>query len=151
MPSSEKLFFQDEFIEFYYSKSAKVRCDGNNYSILYEDIKAEIRFNLKEYSNIDRDIYRFESIIDVHKKKGAKIDVNLINDKLNLMYGIICFLNGNKIASPCEFYITDSTNYFIQGGILFETFVSQEIQIEKEIMLNEILDFINSINWNQSN
>ncbi len=97
--------------------------------------------------SVDSTITIFRNKITVHEKQGAYINANIIEDSESGMYGILCYLEGNKIATSSQFFITDSTNYFVSGGLEFNTSINPEIEIQNNIMKQEILKFINSFKW----
>lgn len=56
--------------------------------------------------------------VDEHKVKAIAIrDTNFINES-NSAYGTFFELQGN-VASPFQFYLTDSTNHFMSGVVYF--------------------------------
>ena len=118
-----------------------------NLSFAYISGNSEIIFLVKEIIDLDIDIYNFENRITVHEKQGAHINANIIEDSESEMYGVLCYLEGNKIATSSQFFITDSTNYFVSGGLEFNTSINPEIEIQNNIMKQEILKFINSFKW----
>ena len=45
------------------------------------------------------EIYNFENSISVHEKKGAYINANIVEDTSESIYGVLCYLEGNNIAT----------------------------------------------------
>ena len=97
--------------------------------------------------DLDLDVYNFENKITIHEKQGADINVNIIEDSESEMYGVLCYLEGNKIATSSQFFITDSTSYFVSGGLEFNTSINSEIEVQNNIMKQEVLKFIDSFTW----
>ena len=147
LPSEETSIYVDDIVEFSYSNDAVVEKNDNIYSIKYPLYNSEIILLVKEIIDLDIDIYNFENRITVHEKQGAHINANIIEDSESEMYGVLCYLEGNKIATSSQFFITDSTNYFVSGGLEFNTSINPEIEIQNNIMKQEILKFINSFKW----
>ena len=147
LPSEVTSVFEDDIIIFSYSNSAVVEKKDNIYSIKYPSYNAEIGFFVKEMVDLDIEIYNFEKEITVHEKQGAYINANIIEDSESEMYGVLCYLEGNKIATSSQFFITDSTNYFVSGGLEFNTSINPEIEVQNNIMKQEVLKFINSFKW----
>ena len=147
LPSEVTSVFEDDIIIFSYSNSAVVEKNDNIYSIKYPLYNSEIRFFVKEIIDLDLEIYNFENEITVHEKQGAYINANIIEDSESEMYGVLCYLEGNKIATSSQFFITDSTNFFVSGGLEFNTSINPEIEVQNNIMKQEVLKFINSFKW----
>ena len=57
----------------------------------------------------------------MHENKGAYINANIIKDTSASVYGVLCYLEGNNIATSSQFFITDSIRYFIRGGLEFNS------------------------------
>ena len=147
LPSQVNSIFEDDIITFSYSNSAVLEKDDNVYKIKYDSYNSDIVFSVKEIIDLDLDVYNFENEITVHEKQGADINVNIIEDSESKMYGVLCYLEGNKIATSSQFFITDSTNYFVRGGLEFDTSINPEIEVQNNIMKQEVLKFINSFKW----
>tara|TARA_Y100001968_G_C19288806_1_gene683133 strand:+ start:69 stop:644 length:576 start_codon:yes stop_codon:yes gene_type:complete len=139
--------FEDDLVRFHYSNSACLEKKDNVYSIKYPLYESEIIFFVKEITDLDLHIYNFQNKIIIHEKQGAYVNVDIIEDLESEVYGILCYLEGNKIATSSEFFITDSTNYFISGGLKFHTSINPEIEIQNNIMKEEVVKLINSFNW----
>ena len=147
LPSQVTFVFEDDIIRFSYSNSAVLEKDDNVYKIKYDSYNSDIVFSVKEIIDLDLDVYNFENKITVHEKQGADINVNIIEDLESEMYGVLCYLEGNKIATSSQFFITDSTNYFVSGGLEFNTSINSEIEVQNNIMKQEVLKFIDSFKW----
>jgi gliding motility-associated lipoprotein GldH len=147
LPSEETSIYVDDIIRFSYSNSAVLEKDDNVYKIKYDSYNSDIIFSVKEIIDLDLDVYNFENKITVHEKQGADINVNIIEDSESEMYGVLCYLEGNKIATSSQFFITDSTNYFVSGGLEFNTSINSDIEVQNNIMKQEVLKFINLFKW----
>ncbi|NRA12167.1 MAG: hypothetical protein HRT57_09460 [Crocinitomicaceae bacterium] len=56
--------------------------------------------------------------IDQHKGKAIDIDDQLVIREKDNVYGILFQLEGD-VATPFQFYLTDSTDRFVYGEVLF--------------------------------
>lgn len=52
-------------------------------------------------------------------KATAMSDEIFIEDKKNV-YGLLFHIQGREVASPLQFYLTDSTTHFLRGALYFE-------------------------------
>jgi len=147
LPSEVTSIFENDIITFCYSNSAVVEKNNNTYRIKYTLYNSEIIFEVTETIDLDLEIYHFQNEIMVHEKQGAYINANIIEDSESAMYGLLCYLEGNKIATSSQFFITDSTKYLVRGGLEFNTSINPEIEVQNNIMKKEVLKFINSFKW----
>ena len=147
LPLSSTSVYKTDIFIFEYSNSAIIHPSGNNMEIRYPNYNSSIVFNVKNLIDLDVDIYNFENSISVHEKQGAYVNANIIKDSLSDMYGVLCFLEGNNIATSSQFFFTDSINHFVSGGLEFNRSVNNEIEVQNTIMKLEVLNFINSFKW----
>ncbi len=72
-----------------------------------------VRGNLAEYLN---DNHLMMSKL-IPKSTGIKEDE--VIDDINRVYGTIYNVEGSGVASPCQFYLTDSVRHFLRGALYF--------------------------------
>jgi gliding motility-associated lipoprotein GldD len=73
-----------------------------------------VRGNFKQYAEDARNLaYK-------HTIKAEAISEQFYNDPERQVYGILYDLQGN-VASPVQFYLTDSTRHFLRGSLYFQT------------------------------
>lgn len=70
--------------------------------------------NLGDYMDDTR------QLVMKHIPKASSINDSLLYDPANKKYGLIYHIEGMGAASPCQFFITDSTNHFVRGALYFE-------------------------------
>ena len=147
LPLSSTSTYKTDVFVFEYSNSAIVHSIGKNMEIRFPTYNASIVLNVKNLIDLDVDIYNFENSIGVHEKQGAYIDANIIKDTSQNIYGVLCYLQGNNIATSSQFFFTDSINYFVSGSLGYNRVVNKEIEMQTAIMNVEVLNFINSFKW----
>ena len=69
--------------------------------------------NLSEYLE---DSY---NMMTKHISRATGIKDSLIINPERNVYGLVYFLDGKGVASPLQFYLTDSTNHFMRGSLYF--------------------------------
>ena len=147
LPSDVTSVFEDDIIIFSYSNSAVVEKKDNIYSIKYPSYNAEIVFSVALTSDFQRNQFFFQNQVNQHRTFGAIVDSSFLElpelDKYVCDYD----LYGSNIATSSMFYITDMSNYFVSGGLEFNTSINPEIEVQNNIMKQEILKFINSFKW----
>ena len=85
-------------------------------------------FNARIYLSYNRIDSNFNQMIDdAHELAFKHISVaNDIQQKIimypeNNVYGLFYIIKGAKVASPINFYITDSTTHFMRGALYFNS------------------------------
>ena len=147
LPDSKTSSFEDKKISFRYSNSSYVTVKNNSYKIIYPNYFSDIYFKVKSSTDLDLELYNFENSISVHEKQGSNINANIISDENHNIFGVLCFLDGVNIATSSQFFLTDSADNFITGGLNFNRSISSEIEVQNIIMKQEILKFIESLYW----
>ena len=93
------------------------------------------------------EILHFEREIQVHENQGAYIDVNIIENDHDNIYGLLCYLDGYSIATSSQFFLTDSNNFFVSGGIELNSPLSNDFIPQNKLMKEEIKEIIESFRW----
>ncbi len=70
--------------------------------------------NLAEYLEDSR------QFVMKHIPKASAINDSLILDRDKNLYGLVYQIEGMGAASPCQFFITDSTTHFVRGALYFD-------------------------------
>jgi len=70
--------------------------------------------NLAEYLEDSR------QFVMKHIPKASAINDSLILDRERKLYGLVYQIEGMGAASPCQFFVTDSTEHFVRGALYFD-------------------------------
>lgn len=70
-----------------------------------------------------------------HIPKATSMKDEVIIDERSNVYGILFHIKGRDVASPLQFYITDSTTHFLRGALYFEVTPNND-------SLAPVIDFI---------
>ncbi len=96
--------------------------DSNWVNIEYSPYKATLFIT---YHDMDTTLASYiEDCHDLaykHTPKATNIIPEPIVRSENKVYGLMYFIEGNEAASPLNFYLTDSVNYFLRGALYFNT------------------------------
>lgn len=114
--------------------------DYPNYGVVE---KAEERFDNKNWFNINYPDYGCKLYLSFVGLSSKNTLSNLVNDSYNLtkehdkfssgvieraysnqeakVYGYVFEIKGTKVVSPYQFYITDSSRYFVRGALYIES------------------------------
>ena len=118
----------------------------------YKDIKIDIVLsdveleNLSSFEESRRNFYMF---LEPHRKKSNQISMKEFTSVDNKRFAKVFEMRG-PIASPLQFYVTDSTNNFLFGSMNV-TEKSDYDSIYPSIMYvkNDIFSIIESVNWEE--
>ncbi len=100
-----------------------------------------IEGNLREYLEESRDL-AFE-----HQAIASKISPGLVNMPEKSVYGLTYDLGG-KVASPFQFYLTDSVNHFLRGSLYFNSRPNPDsLQPSLDYIRADMQEFTKTFEW----
>ena len=152
LDSKRVLHLDENKFSISHSKSGKINYAQKEdeisiFNIEYKDYDIDISFKFRTVSNITLEILHFEREMEVHENQGAYIDVNIIENDHDNIYGLLCYLDGYSIATSSQFFLTDSNNFFVSGGIELNSPLSNDFIPQNKIMKEEIKKIIESFRW----
>jgi gliding motility-associated lipoprotein GldD len=90
------------------------------FNLSYPRFDAKIYLTYKEVDqNLRGYIEESRALTYEHQIKANRISEVKIDDQSRSVYGLVYDLGG-AVASPVQFYLTDSTNHFLRGSLYFE-------------------------------
>jgi gliding motility-associated lipoprotein GldD len=85
--------------------------------------------------------------VDEHKLKASAIEDFRILESSKKVYGTFFELQGN-VASPFQFYLTDSTSRFVSGVIYFNSRPNYDsLKPSLDYLKKDLLQLIHSFQW----
>jgi gliding motility-associated lipoprotein GldD len=60
-------------------------------------------------------------LLEQHYKVASGIEEQGYEDPEHKVYGTVYYLKGRKVASTCQFWLTDSTHHFLRGALFLNT------------------------------
>lgn len=121
------MFDSDCPYKFEHSKISEIIRDPENtgnkcwVNIYYPDLDGNVHISYKQINgNLDKFIEDTRTLAYKHTVKAESIREQLYESEENNVYGLLYELKGN-VASPMQFYLTDSSNHFIRGSLYFNT------------------------------
>lgn len=75
------------------------------------------------------------TMISKHIEKATGIRDSVVVNPDRNVYGLVYFLEGDDVASPLQFYLTDSTEHFMRGSLYFNIRPNND-------SLRPVIDFI---------
>lgn len=86
--------------------------------------------------------------VDEHKLKATAIEDQKILHPQNRVYGTFFELQGD-VASPYQFYLTDSTSKFVSGVVYFNSRPNYDsLKPTLDYLKVDLLKMVNSFKWN---
>ena len=140
-------------IDFYYNLSAADInvTNSKQFSLNYPKMNLIVDMSLNKITkreDLENNFRDFSLKLETHTKKSNGIFIREYEDLNNRVYAKIFELRGD-VASPIQFYLTDSTSNFINGSLNLK-FKSKYDSIFPTIQYvkNDILVLVESLNWN---
>lgn len=106
--------------------------------ISYKTVKG----NLNEYLEDAR------TFVVKHIPKAEAIDDTLIYRPADRVFGLIYYIRGSQAASPCQFFVTDSTSRFLRGALYFNVEPNNDsLAPVLDFIEQDIRHLINTFRW----
>jgi gliding motility-associated lipoprotein GldD len=111
---------------FEYPSYAKILFDNRPTSepywinIDYPKFKGRIHISYKPvHGNLVEYLEDARTFVLKHIPKADAIDDSLIYRPQDHVYGLIYYIGGTGAASPCQFFVTDSSSHFLRAALYF--------------------------------
>ena len=138
---------------FYYNSNYTYidQIGSDQFLLDYKDLNLSLNlsfYSIKTKLDLEKKSRDFSLILDTHIKKSNGIVLREYDNDVNRMFGKLYEMKGD-VASPIQFYLTDSVSNFISGSVNLK-FKSNYDSIYPSIQYvkNDILVLFESINWN---
>jgi gliding motility-associated lipoprotein GldD len=111
------------------------------HGIIYISYKP-VRGNLVEYLEDTR------TFVMKHIPKADAIGDSLIHRPDAKVFGLMYDIEGTGAASPCQFFVTDSTTHFLRGALYFDTSPNNDsLAPVISFIRQDIVHLLQTINW----
>ncbi|MCK9398602.1 MAG: gliding motility lipoprotein GldD [Bacteroidales bacterium] len=101
-----------------------------------------VRNNLTEYLEDSR------TFVVKHIPKADAIDDSLIYRPEDKVFGLVYYIEGSQAASPCQFFLTDSSANFLRGALYFNVSPNNDSLAPVLAFIEEdIRHLVNSFYW----
>lgn len=118
----------------------------------YKEIKISIVLSdveLENLSSFEESIQNFYMFLEPHRKKSNQISIKEFTSADNNRFAKVFEMRG-PVASPLQFYVTDSTNHFLFGSMnIMEKSDYDSIYPSIMYVKNDIFSIIESVNWEE--
>ncbi len=98
------------------------------FDLSVSDLKADLHcsyFPLDSRDGLDRLVHDAFRMTNEHNVKANYIEETLIENKDHNVYGLLFSVDG-PVASPIQFYLTDSTNHFFRASLYLNSKVNPD-------------------------
>ncbi len=109
------------------------------FNLSYPGFDARVHFTYREVDENLRELIEESRLLTYeHQVKATRINEQAFSDVEDSVYGLMYTLGGD-VASPLQFYLTDSTNHFLRGALYFNARPNPDsiapvlIQIENDL------------------
>ena len=104
------------------------------------------------YKNVDGNLSQYVEdsyhMITKHINKATGIRDSVIINKEHDVYGLVYFLDGEDVASPLQFYLTDSTSHFLRGSLYFNVYPNNDsLQPVINFITDDVRCLIQTLIW----
>lgn len=83
-----------------------------------------------------------------HMSKATGIRDSIVVNRDKNVFGLVSFLDGEDVASPLQFYLTDSTEHFLRGSLYFNTYPNNDsLQPVIDFITDDVRHLINTMEW----
>ena len=143
----------DTPFNFYYNSNSTHLNQIDSEILLFDYNDLNLSFKLSYYNinskyDLEKKSRDFSLILDTHTKKSNGVILGEYDNNNRRIFGKLYEIKGD-VASPIQFYLTDSLSNFISGSVNLK-FKSNYDSIFPSIQYvkNDIIVLFESINWN---
>ena len=118
-------------------------------NIEYPNHKGTIHISYKTIEdNLDKYLEDSYSMMIKHISRAVGIRDSVVINRDRKVYGLVYFLEGEGVASPLQFYLTDSVNHFMRGSLYFNVRTNNDsLAPVIDFITDDIRHLIETIEW----
>ncbi len=123
--------------------------EKNWINIEMPDFKSSIHFTHKPINgNLGEYLEDIHTMLTKHLQKANGIRDSLIVNDEHHVYGMFIEMDGKAVATPIQFYLTDSTDNFVRGALYFNFKPNNDsLQPVINYIKEDINHIINTFEW----
>ena len=104
------------------------------------------------YKNVDNNIEKYLEdsyyMMTKHISRAMEIRDSVVANPERKVYGLVYFLEGEGVASPLQFYLTDSVNHFLRGSLYFNVKTNNDsLAPVIDFITDDIRHLIETVKW----
>jgi gliding motility-associated lipoprotein GldD len=118
-------------------------------NIEFPDFDGNLHLSYKAIdNNLSVYVEDARNLLMQHMPKASGISDSLVVVPERNIYGVVNQLSGKGVASPLQFYLTDSTNHFIRAALYFNIRPNNDSMAPViEFIKQDIRHLINTLEW----
>lgn len=120
-------------------------------NVTYPDLNASFRFTCFKVKNADslRNLMVSEDrMVKFHYKKADDVQYSVIKDTEAHLWGQTYEIYGKQVATPFQFWITDSVNRFVRATLYFDIAPNNDsLQPVIDYLKEDAMHLINTFAW----
>lgn len=120
-------------------------------NITYPDLGATFRFTCLSVKNADslrKLMISEDKMVKFHYQKADDVQYSVINDPAAHLWGQTYEIFGKEVATPFQFWLTDSVNRFVRATLYFDcTPNNDSLQPVIQYLKEDALHLINTFAW----
>ena len=120
-------------------------------TVSYPDLKASLRFTCFDVKNADslRNLMISEdTMVKFHYQKADDVQYSVIQDPESNLWGQTYEILGKEVATPFQFWLTDSTHRFVRANLYFDCAPNNDsLQPIIQFLKEDALHLINTFEW----
>ena len=157
LPKHEYRVFDSTFpYKFEYAANARISFDDYTkeglywLNIEYPAWKGKIRLSYKDITktSLDKLIEDSHTMVYKHIPKATAIKESMVKIPTKNIYGTAYDIEGKDVASPFQFYLTDSTDNFLRGALYFYLRPNNDsLQPVIDFIIDDIDHMIKTLEW----
>ena len=118
-------------------------------NIEYPAHKGTVHISYKAVNdNLDAYLEDSYYMMTKHISRAMGIRDSVIINPDRDVYGLVYFLEGEGVASPMQFYLTDSVNHFMRGSLYFNVKTNNDsLAPVIDFIIDDVRHLIETIEW----
>lgn len=118
-------------------------------NVEFPAFKGTVHISYKSVDNNLRDYLEDAyTMITKHITKATGIRDSVVINRDRNVYGLVYFLEGEGVASPLQFYLTDSTRHFMRGSLYFNIYPNNDsLEPVINFITQDVRHLINTFEW----
>lgn len=104
------------------------------------------------YKSVDNNIEKYLEdsyyMMTKHIPRAMGIRDSVVDNPERKVYGLVYFLEGEGVASPLQFYLTDSVSHFLRGSLYFNVKTNNDsLAPVIDFITDDIRHLIETVEW----
>lgn len=121
------------------------------FDITYEQFNGSLHcsyYSIQNRQHFDALVEDAFKLVSKHQKRLSAQEEYLVSKKKDAVYGINFELKG-PVASPMQFFLTDSTTHFMRGSLYFENKINPDSMAPiHDFIMEDVHQMIKTFEWN---